>query len=303
MNLQSVVPQSDLALVERPAPSESAPTADSSGAALAADNPGPSAEFNRSLIEALPALRRYAQRLTGNADRASDLVQETAARAVEKHVQFRDVGRSFTSWLCTIMKNLFFDAGRRGRKWPTCSFEETAHASLRSIAPAQVDRVLLDEMFAAIAELPSAQQQVLGLVVFDGLSYEQVSERTGFALGTVRSRLFRARVALARRLNLADIASPQQRLKLLLTTGGDDVELAKTLGVGARGEGDTGPGPHVAPRRQRRAWTAEQEARLDELLAEGLTGPEIARRMGRTQGSIDGHLHVRGIKLREREIA
>jgi len=158
----------------------------------------------------VPELRRYARQLTRDNNAAEDLLQETLARALNK-LHLYDPSGSFKGWLCTIMKNLFLDDRRRRQKWPACSFVEQEHGAGRFRKPEQIDRLVLKELRAAILTLPEAQRAVLVGVVAHGWSYEQASERLGVAIGTVRSRLFRARSALLEMLDPADPAKGRRR--------------------------------------------------------------------------------------------
>src|SRR5262249_59156643 len=108
-------------------------------------------------------------------------------------------------------KNLFLDDRRRRQKWPACSFIEQEHGATRFRKPEQVDRLVLKELKSAIQRLPEAQRAVLIGVVANGWSYEQASERLGVAIGTVRSRLFRARSALLQMLDPPDATRSRRR--------------------------------------------------------------------------------------------
>lgn len=143
----------------------------------------------------IPELRRYARQLTRDNVHGDDLLQETLTRALRK-LHMYDPSGSFKGWLSTIMKNLFLDERRRRQKWPTSSYVEQDHGGSRSIKPPQIDRIVLAELNGAIARLPAAQREVLMGVIADGWSYEEAASRLGVAIGTVRSRLFRARSAL-----------------------------------------------------------------------------------------------------------
>jgi RNA polymerase sigma-70 factor (ECF subfamily) len=158
----------------------------------------------------VPELRRYARQLTRDNIAADDLLQETLTRALNK-LHLYDPSGSFKGWLCTIMKNLFLDDRRRRQKWPACSFIEQEHGAARFCRPEQIDRLILKELRGAIQQLPEAQRAVLVGVVAHGWSYEQASERLGVAIGTVRSRLFRARSALLQMLDPPDPARAARR--------------------------------------------------------------------------------------------
>jgi RNA polymerase sigma-70 factor (ECF subfamily) len=145
-------------------------------------------------------LRAYARQLCRHADKAEDLLQETLARALSK-IDLYDPSGSFRGWLCTIMKNLFLDAERRRIRWPSCSYAEQDHGGLVVTLPNQTDRLVMKELRAAFEALPDAHRAVLVAVVVDGLSYEQAADRLGVPVGTVRSRLFRARSTLMEQID------------------------------------------------------------------------------------------------------
>ena len=145
-------------------------------------------------------LRAYARQLCRHADRAEDLLQETIARALAK-IDLYDPSGSFRGWLCTIMKNLFLDAERRRVRWPSCSYVEHDHGGLVVTPPNQTDALVMKELRTAFDNLPAAHRAVLVAVVVDGLSYEAAADRLGVPVGTIRSRLFRARSAMIEQID------------------------------------------------------------------------------------------------------
>jgi RNA polymerase sigma-70 factor, ECF subfamily len=151
------------------------------------------------LMTHLPNLRRYARRLTHNDDSANDLVQETVARALRHIDRYQPTG-SLQGWLITIMKNQFRETQRRRLLDQAFGGRIAVDASIPVLAsrfdPPQDDQLLLRELGAAIPRLPAVQRDVLIAVCLQGLSYEQASAKLGIPIGTIRSRLFRARGAL-----------------------------------------------------------------------------------------------------------
>jgi RNA polymerase sigma-70 factor (ECF subfamily) len=152
------------------------------------------------LMTHLPNLRRYARRLTQNEDMANDLVQETLARALRNLDRYRPTG-SLQGWLITIMKNQFRETRRR-RVLDRVADPHQRAAALALALPSgrldapQDDHLLLRELADAIPRLPPFQRDVLVAVCLHGLSYEEASAKLGIPVGTIRSRLFRARAAL-----------------------------------------------------------------------------------------------------------
>ena len=142
----------------------------------------------------VPALRRYARALTRDTDRADDLVQDCLERAIRKQALWQPTG-SLKSWLFRILLNLYRNELRTNRR----RGEHVAVDTLLvepSIAPAQPGRIALAEMSRAIDLLNTEQKEALLLVVLDGMSYAEAAEALSIPIGTLMSRLGRARAAL-----------------------------------------------------------------------------------------------------------
>lgn len=154
----------------------------------------------------LGVLRRYALVLTRDPERAEDLVQEAVLRALEGAHTWRD-GHDLKKWLLAIVHNAHVSGCRRLR---TESEAATLMASQSSgaQAPNQADRVALGETVTALMGLPEEQREVLVLVAIEGMSYRDAAECLGIPVGTLMSRLGRARAAL----RAADGAAPHLRL-------------------------------------------------------------------------------------------
>jgi RNA polymerase sigma-70 factor (ECF subfamily) len=151
------------------------------------------------LIQHIPDLRRFARALERNRAGADDLVQETLERAIKKIHLYQPSG-PFLGWLNTIMRNIFVD---RVRRKSAALFGSLDEATDREPAQNenQIDRLLLKELRVAIDKLPIEQKQVLLMIAVDGLSYEDAARRLRVPLGTIRSRLFRARLGLQQMLD------------------------------------------------------------------------------------------------------
>jgi RNA polymerase sigma-70 factor (ECF subfamily) len=146
-------------------------------------------------IEAqIPALRRYARALTGQVDRADDLVQDCLERAVARFSQFRP-GTNLRAWLFTILHNVHCDHARRVSRRAIELPIEDWDQELCS-PPVQARRLEVRDFLRAFVKLPEKHQQVLLLAGVEGLSCEETSEVLDVATGTVKSRLFRARERL-----------------------------------------------------------------------------------------------------------
>jgi RNA polymerase sigma-70 factor (ECF subfamily) len=143
----------------------------------------------------LPYLHRYACSLTRNSDQAADLVQDTVERALRKSHLFD--GANLRAWLTTICKRIFLNNIRRNKaKGVTISYDDAPIANLCVEAP-QDDLMHLSSVSAALGRLTLIDQQVISLSALDGLKYDEIAECTNVPVGTVRSRLSRARSRLA----------------------------------------------------------------------------------------------------------
>jgi RNA polymerase sigma-70 factor (ECF subfamily) len=161
-------------------------------------------------IEAeIPALRRYARFLLRDPEAADDLVQDTLLRAVSRVHLWRP--GNLRGWLFTILRNLHLnrrrDAGRRPTLLPLLENEEPITAG------EQVSRVEVSEALAAFRRLSEEQREVMFLVVVQGLRYREAADLLGVQLGTVMSRLARARERLRRLVEEPDDHPRLRRVK------------------------------------------------------------------------------------------
>lgn len=159
--------------------------------------PVPSA-FARDLVALLPRLRRFARALSGSADRADDLVQAACERALRAEARF-EPGTRLDAWMFRIIRNLWIDGLRAGRQGGARSvpLEEAAEvADIPAAAKAEA-ALTLAAVREAIALLPEQQREVIVLVCIEGLSYREAADVLEVPIGTVMSRLARARLALA----------------------------------------------------------------------------------------------------------
>jgi RNA polymerase sigma-70 factor (ECF subfamily) len=145
----------------------------------------------QSLIELIPRLRRYARALVSDRSTADDLVQDTLERAWSKLHLYRH-GTDLRAWLFTVMHNVHVNRMRATR--PTEALEDdTPELAQRAT---QGDALLVRDLERAIAALPEAQREVLLLVALEDLSYDETARALGIPIGTVMSRLSRAREKL-----------------------------------------------------------------------------------------------------------
>jgi RNA polymerase sigma-70 factor (ECF subfamily) len=146
-----------------------------------------------SLVGHIADLRRYARSLTGDSWAADDLVQDTLERACQRW-QLWAVGSDLRAWLFTLMHNLFIDAARRAvrQAGQRVEVEDVAHELVGS--PGAPEQAL--DLQRCLLRLPAEQREVLLLVTLQDLGYEEVARITGVPVGTVMSRLSRARSRL-----------------------------------------------------------------------------------------------------------
>jgi RNA polymerase sigma-70 factor (ECF subfamily) len=155
--------------------------------------------FIDELMASLKALRAYAISLTRDVHQAEDLVQETVLKAISKQETFES-GTSLQAWLFTILRNLFFSARRTKQR----EFEDAdgTHAATMITIPDQEDHLAVQDLHTALAKLPREQREALLLVSAEGLSYEEAAEALGTKVGTIKSRVNRARTRLAELMEL-----------------------------------------------------------------------------------------------------
>jgi RNA polymerase sigma-70 factor (ECF subfamily) len=151
-------------------------------------------DFRSELTAQVPHLRRFARALAGDAALADDLVQDCIERALRKQHLF-DETRSLRTWLFTILRNLFISGLRRNRTSAAKSVDDI-QAGEDAVRPEQESRLALSDIVMALDRLPSTHREVLLLVALEDMSYREIAEVTGVPVGTVMSRLSRARLSL-----------------------------------------------------------------------------------------------------------
>jgi RNA polymerase sigma-70 factor, ECF subfamily len=159
----------------------------------------PDASFRDALLAAVPSLRAFAISLSGNVDRADDLVQDTLVRAIANAHRF-EPGTNLNAWLFTILRNLFHSEYRKRRR--EVEDPDGVYAEQLTRQPEQGARLDFEDFRSALATLPSEQREALLLVGASGFSYEETAAICGCAVGTVKSRVNRARLRLAQLLGL-----------------------------------------------------------------------------------------------------
>lgn len=147
--------------------------------------------FDRELVACMPELERYARRLARNVAQAEDLVQSCVERALRNRDRF-EPGSNMPAWLCTILKNLHFTNCKRARR-----ISETEVTEGMIVAgPAQEWQIMLRETGEALERLKPSQRRLIRAVAVDGECYQDAADALNVSIGTVRSRLSRARAEL-----------------------------------------------------------------------------------------------------------
>ena len=152
------------------------------------------ASFKQELAAMLPHLRAFGRSLTGNADLADDLVQETMLKAWKARAQYVPGGSSMKSWAFVILRNCFLSQMRR--KKFTAEYDELAAERLLVAPDDQTDSLHLADVQRALMMLPVDQREALVLIGAGQLSYEEGAAICGCAVGTMKSRVSRGRAAL-----------------------------------------------------------------------------------------------------------
>jgi RNA polymerase sigma-70 factor (ECF subfamily) len=145
------------------------------------------------MVELLPRLRRFACALAGDLDQGDDLVQEACMRALSRVDQF-EPGTRFDSWMFRITQNIWFDKVRAKKtRGPMADLDAAASVASSDGRDVTESRLTLEAVTRAIGKLPADLQVLIALVCIEGRSYQDAAEIAGIPIGTVLSRLARAR--------------------------------------------------------------------------------------------------------------
>jgi RNA polymerase sigma-70 factor (ECF subfamily) len=157
-------------------------------------------DLRQALIAVLPRLRRFGLALTGSASDADDLVQNTCERALRHADQLREPAR-LDAWLYGIMRNLWFDEMRHRKVRRHDDIDAASHVIGEDGQATADGRITLEAVRHSMSKLQTDHRAVLMLVCVDGLSYKEAAEVLGVPVGTIMSRLSRARQELHERLS------------------------------------------------------------------------------------------------------
>ena len=160
-----------------------------------------SPEIREAMLAAIPSLRAFAISLTYNVDAADDLVQDAILRAWTNIEKF-EAGTNMTGWLFTILRNAFYSQHRKARREVEDPFG--FYADRLVTIPEQGSRCDFEDLRTALAKLSVEHREALILIGAEGLSYEEAAQVCGVAIGTMKSRVHRGRVHLAKLLAITD---------------------------------------------------------------------------------------------------
>jgi len=161
-----------------------------------------------NIVELIPRLRRYARALAGDRNAADDLVQDTLERAWSKLHLYRR-GTDLRAWLFTVMHNVYVNQRRAART--SVALDEAMPELAQPVR--ETDTLVLRDLDAAIRRLPPEQREVLLLVALEEMSYGEAADTLGVPIGTVMSRLSRAREKL--RAMLSGLPANGTQLKIV----------------------------------------------------------------------------------------
>lgn len=181
--------------------------------------------FKDQLLAEIPSLRAFAISVAGNVERADDLVQDTLMKAWSNMHSYTP-GSNMRAWLFTILRNTFYSHYRKRSREVE---DDGSYAARLAVHGEQDGHMDLEDFRAALAKLPADQREALILVGASGFSYEEAAEICGCALGTIKSRINRARARLAGLLALQspDEFGPDARSNAVLGAGATGASLAR----------------------------------------------------------------------------
>ncbi len=183
-------------------------------------------EFKRALAEVAPHLRAFARGLCGCRDRADDLAQEAMLRAWAARDRYA-AGTKFKAWIFTILRNHFYSEARRSRFHG--EYDELAAERILRAPATQESAIELTDVLRALTAIPETYREALILVAAGNLSYEEIANICGIALGTVKSRICRARAMLSKVLETGQL--PDARHDFVVTGEAIDAFFAELVKI------------------------------------------------------------------------
>ena len=150
-------------------------------------------DFRDQLVAIIPSLRAFARGLCGTRDMADDMVQDAMTRAWAARQSYA-AGSNFRAWMFMILRNHYYTTLRKNAR--TVSWDPEVAERVLVAGPTQQDGLNVQDVQKALLKLPAEQREVLLLIGANGVSYEEAADIMGCAIGTIKSRLARGRVAL-----------------------------------------------------------------------------------------------------------
>ena len=154
----------------------------------------------------IPALQRFARKLPRDADRADDLVQDCIERCLRKQHLFD--GGNLRAWMFTVCRRVFLNEIRREKSRGVAVAVEDAPPSMLAVKALQEDTMHYQDVVESFRSLPHNDRVVLALIAIEGLKYDEAAELLQVPIGTIRSRLSRARLRLRDKLDAKPEAAP-----------------------------------------------------------------------------------------------
>lgn len=184
-------------------------------------------DFRKALADIAPHLRAFARGLSGCRDRADDLAQEAMLRAWAARDRYA-AGTNFKAWTFTILRNHFYSEARRSRFHG--EYDEVVAERVLCTGATQESALELADVIRALATIPDAYREALVLAAAGNLSYEEIADICGIALGTVKSRICRARAMLTKIIESGQL--PDFRYNFVLNGEAIDAFFAELEKVG-----------------------------------------------------------------------
>lgn len=175
-----------------------------------------SPEFRSQIIAAIPGLRAFGLSLTARSDKADDLVQETLMKAW-KHYESFQPGTNMKAWLYTILRNEFYSQLRKRKR--EVEDADGFYSSKVAVHAEQDGHLDMADLRIALARLPEDQREAIILVGASGFSYEEAADICSVAVGTIKSRVNRARARLVVLLHIGEdeVFGPDARSEAILS--------------------------------------------------------------------------------------
>lgn len=170
--------------------------------------------FKEQLVAIIPALRAFARGLCGNREMADDMAQDAMMRAWAARASYAQ-GTNFRAWIFMILRNNYYTTLRKNSRM--VSWDPEVAERVLVAGPTQHAGIDVSDVATALQKLPTEQREVLMLIGANGMSYEEAADVMGCAIGTIKSRLARGRVALANLIN-----GPSSTTSVTRETGAPD---------------------------------------------------------------------------------